>query len=84
MKIIVMTAAAAAMLALVGCDGSAEKAGENMDSAIEETTQGQENLGDGALEQAGENIDQATGNQQNDDAADSLNDATDDNPATRP
>ena len=53
------------------------KAGENMDSAIEEATQGQENLGDGALEQAGEGIDEATGNQQNNDAADAINDATD-------
>lgn len=70
LKTLATAAAAAAMLSLAACDGSAEKAGENMDSAIEEATQGEENLGDGALEQAGESIDEATGNQQNQDAAD--------------
>ena len=55
-----------------------------MDSAIEEATQGEENLGDGALEQAGEGIDEATGNQQNNDAADALNDATDGDASTNP
>ena len=63
---------------------SAEKAGENADSAIEEATQGQENLGDGPLEQAGEGVDEATGNQQNNDAADAVNDATDGNSSTNP
>jgi len=56
-------AAAAVIFAAFGlsaCDGSAEKTGENMDSAIEEATQGHENLGDGPLEQAGESIDEAT------------------------
>lgn len=76
--------AAAAMLSLAACDGSAEKAGENADSAIEEATQGEENLGDGPLERAGEGLDEATGNQQNDDGADALNDATDGNPNTNP
>lgn len=85
LKIIATAAAAAAMLSLAACDGgSAEKAGENMDSAIEEATQGQENLGDGALEQAGEGIDEATGNQQNTDAADAINDATDGDRSTNP
>jgi hypothetical protein len=81
---IVMAAAAAAALGLAACDGSAEKSGENLDSAIEEATQGEENLGDGPLEQAGEGIDEATNNQQNNDAADAINDATDDNPGTNP
>ena len=76
---------AAAALGLAACgQGSAEKTGENLDSAMENATQGHENLGDGPLERAGENIDQAAGNTQNRDAADALNDATDDNPNTRP
>lgn len=76
--------AAAAMLSLAACDGSAEKAGENAESAIEEATRGEENLGDGPLERAGESLDETTGNQQNDDGADALNDATDGNPNTNP
>jgi outer membrane protein assembly factor BamD (BamD/ComL family) len=84
LKIIATAAAAAAMLSLAACDGSAEKAGENADSAIEEANQGHENLGDGPLEQAGESIDEATGNRQNNDAADAINDATDGNPNTNP
>ena len=54
-----------------------------MDSAIEEATQGEVNRGDGALENAGEAIDQATG-RQNDDPADAIHDATDDNQNTQP
>lgn len=81
-----LLSAALASVALVGvaaCDGSAEKSGENMDSAIEEATQGEENLGDGPMERAGESIDEATDNA-NDDGADALNDATDGNPNTNP
>jgi len=85
LKSIATAAAAAAMLSLAACSqGSAEKAGENADSAIEEATQGHENLGDGPLEQAGESVDQATGTTNNNDAADAVNDATDGNPNTRP
>lgn len=84
LRTIVATAAVAATLGLAACGGSAEKAGENADSAIEEATQGEENLEDGALERAGESIDEATGNQQNDDGADALNDATDGNESTNP
>jgi len=83
LKSIVTAAAAVAMLSLAACDGSAEKAGENADSAIEEATQGHENLGDGPLEQAGESIDEATGTQNND-AADAIGDATDGNSNTNP
>lgn len=70
---------------LGGCsqEGSSEKAGEKMDSAIEEATQGEVNRGDGALENAGEAIDQATG-RENDDPADAIHDATDDNPNSQP
>lgn len=83
-KIIVAAAAAAAMLGLAACEGSAEKAGENMDSAIEEATQGEENLGDGALERAGESIDNATGNERQGDLGDAVNDATDGDANTTP
>jgi hypothetical protein len=84
LKMIATATVAMAALGLAACDGSAEKTGENMDSAIEEATTGEENLGDGALEQAGEGIDEATGNQQNNDAADALNDATDNDASTNP
>lgn len=84
LKVIATAAAAAAMLSLAACDSSAERSGENLDSSIEEATQGHENLGDGPLEQAGESIDEATGGQQNNDAADALNDATDGDSSTNP
>ena len=84
LRTIVTAAAVAATLGLAACGDSAEEAGQNADSAIEEATQGQENLGDGPLEQAGEGIDEATGNTQNGDAADALNDATDGNENTNP
>jgi hypothetical protein len=85
LKTFATAVAAAAMLSLAACDGgSAERAGENADSAIEEATQGQENLGDGALERAGEGIDEATGTQSNTDPADAVNDATDGNSSTNP
>ncbi|MGD9980015.1 MAG: hypothetical protein AB7H66_11610 [Hyphomonadaceae bacterium] len=84
LKTFATAVAAAAMLSLAACDGSAEKSGENLDSAIEEATQGEENLGDGPLEQAGEEIDEATNRTQNNDAADALNDATDGDESTNP
>ncbi|MGE0740097.1 MAG: hypothetical protein AB7O98_02050 [Hyphomonadaceae bacterium] len=86
LKLIATASVAVAALGLAACGdgGSAEKSGENLDSAIEEATQGQENLGDGPLERAGEEIDEATGNAQNQDGADALNDATDGNPNTNP
>jgi len=59
LKIVATAAAAAALLGLAACEGGAEKAGENLDSAIEETTQGEEDLTDGPLEEAGEDIDDA-------------------------
>lgn len=64
--------------------GDAEQAGENMDSAFEEATQGEENLGDGPLERAGEDIDAATGDDSDTDAADAMSDAVDGDPDTRP
>jgi outer membrane lipopolysaccharide assembly protein LptE/RlpB len=82
-KTLASAVAISAILGLAACD-SAEKSGENLDSAIEEATQGEEDLGDGPLERAGESIDEATNNTRTDDAADDLNDATDDNPSTNP
>jgi hypothetical protein len=83
-KALICAGAAAGLLALAGCDdGSAEKAGENLDSAVEEATKGRENLDDGPLEKAGEAVDKATG-QTNPDAADSLSDAADGDKATKP
>ncbi|MBK8545093.1 MAG: hypothetical protein IPL62_17060 [Caulobacteraceae bacterium] len=52
-------------------------------AAIEEATQGEIDRDDGALENAGEAIDQATG-RENDDPADAIHDATDDDPNSRP
>ncbi|MFZ2029609.1 MAG: hypothetical protein WAU68_04815 [Vitreimonas sp.] len=80
-----IAAAAAGALCLVACGpGGAEKAGERADSAVENATQGHENMGDGPLEQAGESVDHATGTQRQGDAADAVHDATDGNPNTRP
>jgi hypothetical protein len=80
LKTILTATAAAALLSLAACgDNSAEKSGENADSAIEEATQGHENLGDGPLENAGEAVDEAQEN-----TADAVDDATDGNPATNP
>lgn len=84
LKLVLGAAAAVALVSVAACDGNAEKAGENLDSAIEESTQGEENLGDGPMERAGEAIDEAGGNAQNNDAADAINDATDGNPNTNP
>lgn len=85
LKPILLAAAATTLLALAACDGgSAEKTGENMDSAVEEATQGAENLGDGPLERAGEQIDEATSSNADTDAADAVHDATDGNPNTNP
>ena len=81
---IAVAAAAAALLGLAACSDSAEKTGENLDSSIEETTQGGENLQDGPLEQAGEGLDDATNTERTDDGADALNDATDGDPSTNP
>jgi len=83
-KAIATAAAAAALLGLAACGDSAEKAGENLDSSIEEATQGEENLQDGALEQAGEAVDDAANTERSDDGADALNDATDGDPDTNP
>jgi hypothetical protein len=84
LKTILIAASSLALVSVAGCEGSAEKTGENMDSAVEEVTQGEENLGDGPFERAGESVDETTNNGANNDAADAVNDATDGNPATNP
>jgi hypothetical protein len=84
LKTILIAASSLALVSVAGCEGSAEKTGENMDSAVEEATQGEENLGDGPFERAGESVDETTNNEANDDAADAVNDATDGNAATNP
>lgn len=77
-KMIAAAAVSAAVLGLAACGQSAEKTGENIDSAIEEATQGEKNLGDGTFEQAGEAIDSATGNERTDSPADTVSDAVED------
>lgn len=53
-------------LALVACGGSAEKQGEDMDSAAEETFTGEVKTDDGLLENTGEAIDEVTGSEKPD------------------
>lgn len=61
--------------ALAACGGtSAEKEGEKLDSAIEETVTGDVNTDDGLLENTGEAIDEVTGNE-NTDPVDAVGDA---------
>jgi hypothetical protein len=60
--------------ALAACGDSAEKQGEEMDSAIEETVTGDVNTDDGLLENTGEAIDEVTGNE-NTDPVDAVGDA---------
>jgi hypothetical protein len=84
LKTFACIAAATALAALGACsDDSAEKAGEEIDSAIEKATGGGEDKGDGPFEKAGEAIDKATSNQ-NTDIGDSISDATDGDRSTKP
>ncbi|MDX2236246.1 MAG: hypothetical protein NW203_01670 [Hyphomonadaceae bacterium] len=70
-RTLLAAAAFAGALSLTACGaGQAEKAGEELDSAYEESTQGAIKLGDGPMEEAGEAIDQAA-EQASDSAADS-------------
>lgn len=86
LKQLTLAGAAGALLLAAACSdgGSAEEAGQNLDSSIEEATQGHENAGDGPMERAGEAVDEATGNTNGTDAADAVSDATDGNPSTNP
>jgi hypothetical protein len=84
LKIMACAVAAAGLVGLAACeDDSAEKAGEEIDTALEKAADGKVDRSDGPFEKAGEAIDKAT-NSQNTDAADSLSDATDGNRQTKP
>ncbi len=84
MKALLCACAVAGVLGLAACeDGSAEKAGESVDRAIDKAVDGKENKGDGAFEKAGEAIDKTTG-ATNRDGADALSDAVDGDRSTKP
>jgi hypothetical protein len=63
--------------------GACEKAGEDIDSAIETTVDGEKKLDDGPFEKAGEAVDNTIGVKR-DNAADSVADAVDGEKATKP
>lgn len=63
--------------------GACEKAGEDIDSAIEKTVDGEKKLDDGPFEKAGEAVDNTVGVKREDDA-DSIADAIDDKKETKP
>jgi hypothetical protein len=71
--------------AVAGCFvlGACEEAGEDIDSAIEETVEGEKKLDDGAFEKAGEAVDNTIGVERKDDA-DSIADAVDGEKETKP
>ncbi len=75
----VLGAAVAAVLVLGAC----EEAGEDIDSAIEKTVDGEKDLGDGAFEKAGQAVDDAIGVDRKNEA-DSLADAVDGERETKP
>jgi hypothetical protein len=62
--------------------GACEKAGENMDNAIDDL-RGERDLGDGAMEKAGAAIDNTVGTERRNDA-DSVADAIDGDASTKP
>lgn len=63
--------------------GACEEAGEDIDSAIEKTVDGEKDLSDGAFEKAGEAVDNTIGIERKNDA-DSLADAVDGERETKP
>lgn len=79
-RAICLAFAVAAAAGLAAC----EKAGENIDSALEKVTTGEEKPGDGAFEKAGEAVDHAVGVERKDDPADAISDAVDGDPKTKP
>ena len=84
LKALIAVGALTGFIGLAACeDGSAEKAGEKLDAAVDKATTGKEDKGDGAFEKAGEAVDKATG-AKNNDAADALSDATDGDKSTKP
>ena len=84
LKALIAVGTFAGFIGIAACeDGSAEKAGEKLDAAVDKATTGKEDKGDGAFEKAGEAIDKATG-ETNKDPADALHDATDSDKSTKP
>lgn len=81
--LLIVSTAAICALGACGENQSAEQAGEDMDSRIEETVTGETNSGDGAFERTGEAIDGAT-KQENHDPVDAASDATDGDETTTP
>lgn len=72
---------AVAILGVAGL-GACEKAGENMDNAIDDV-RGERDPSDGAMEKAGEAIDNTIGTERRNDA-DSVADAVDGDASTKP
>ena len=84
LKTLLCVGAVAAFVGVGACsEGSSEKVGEKIDSALEKATKGEKDLKDGPFEKAGEQIDKVTGAKDKD-AADSLSDATDNDKSTKP
>ncbi len=79
MKAMVIACAVLGVSGLAAC----EKAGEDMDTAIEKVGDGKADPGDGALEKAGEAIDKTIGTERKD-TADSIADAVDGDKDTKP
>lgn len=60
MRLLITAAAAAFALGLAACSqGTQEEAGEQADTAAEQATTGETNLGQGPMEEAGEAADEA-------------------------
>jgi hypothetical protein len=79
LKILACVVVTAGFAGLAAC----EKAGEEIDSAIEKATEGSEDKSDGAFEKAGEAVDNTLGVKRENDA-DSLADAVDGDKKTKP
>ncbi len=78
MKTMMMALALAGFAGLAAC----EKAGESVDNAIDDV-RGKKDPGDGAFEKTGEAVDHTLGTERKD-AADSIADAVDGDPKTKP
>jgi hypothetical protein len=62
MRFLMTAAAAAFALGIAACSqGTNEEAGEQADTAIEQSTTGETNLGQGPMEEAGEHADEVQG-----------------------
>ncbi len=62
MRILITAASAALALGMAACtQGANEEAGEQADTAYEQSTTGETNLGQGPMEEAGEQADEADG-----------------------